>query len=617
MVRNFDSLLRLALSPFLAIVTLLTNCCPTTAQEPQTADSSSDTMQWQVANSQKLKNPNGWLALTGHFWLREGVCSVGNSESAIVRLPEAAVGVQAEITVRGAAMEFRPISKHRFTMKDRELHGPQMLRIDALAKEADSEDVIQIENRFFLQLVRRSGRLAIRVRDPQSPALIHFPGKTWFPVDPNFRIAAQFHRWTQATETDSTNIRGESIQLDIIGEVKFRWEGIEYTFLAQQEGDELLIVFQDQSNGNDTYGPGRFLNVPMPSVMPGESAAIILDFNRTYNPPCAFSIHTLCPLAPAKNRLPFPIRAGETYLPREKRLAKIERAMGSVPSEDRRVPLSIQEWSREKLDGYDRVKLTFAAEQNDRVPAWLLIPHGARKSPAMLCLHQTIPIGKDEPVGLGEQESKRQALHLVKRGYVCLAPDYPSFGDYPFDFEAAFTKGDYASGSMKAIWNNMRAVDLLCSLPEVDAERIGAIGHSLGGHNALFTAAFDPRVKVVVSSCGFCSFHRYYGGNLKGWTSSRYMPKIASEYKNDPKKMPFDFDDVLLSIFPRAVFVMAPRNDSNFDVTGVQQIVNAVEPSYKNADYSDRFSAVYPDAGHEWPELERMAAYEFIDKQLK
>jgi uncharacterized protein (DUF1684 family)/dienelactone hydrolase len=615
MIRN--EVYSLCTANFLAIITLLTISCPAIGQESLASDPSMETMQWQIANSQKLKSPNGWLALTGHFWLREGACSVGISETSIIRLPEAAAGVEAEITVKSSTVEFRPVSKHRFVLKDQEVRGYQLLRIDSLAKEADSEDVIQIENRFLLQLVRRSGRLAIRVRDPQSSALVHFPGKTWLPVDPSFRIAAQFHRWPQATETSSTNIRGEAIQLDMVGEVKFQWKGAEHTLMAQQEGDELFIVFKDQSNGNDTYGPGRFVNVPMPSVEPGENVAIVLDFNRSYNPPCAFSTHTLCPLAPANNRLPFLVRAGESYLPREKRLAKIERVMGSVPSDERRVLLSIQELTREKLEGYDRVKISFAAEQNDRVPAWLLIPHGASKSPAMLCLHQTIHIGKDEPIGLGQQESKRQALHLVKRGYVCLAPDYPSFGEYPFDFDAAFAKGDYASGSMKAIWNNMRAIDLLCSLPEVDSERIGAIGHSLGGHNALFTAAFDPRVKVVVSSCGFCSFHRYYGGNLKGWTSSRYMPRIASEYENDPKKMPFDFDDVLLSIFPRAVFVMAPQKDSNFDVTGVQQIVNTVEPMYKNAKYSDRFSAVYPDAGHEWPELERTAAYEFIDKQLK
>ena len=75
----------------------------------------------------------------------------------------------------------------------------------------------------------------------------------------------------------------------------------------------------------------------------------------------------------------------------------------------------------------------------------------------MLCLHQTIAIGKGEPVGLGGKESLHYALHLVKRGYVCLAPDYPSFGDYPYDFKAAFRRGDYQSGTMKAIWNNMRA----------------------------------------------------------------------------------------------------------------------------------------------------------------
>ena len=603
--------------PFVSTLLLaLAFTCNAEAQEVR-SDAPSETVQWQAANSQKLKNPNGWLALTGHYWLREGICGVGSSDSSVIQLPEAARGIEAEFVVRGSSVEFRPISKHRFESNDTELRGPQILRIDPLSKEADSEDVIQIENRFLLQLVRRSGRLAIRVRDPQSPALVHFPGKTWFPVDPKFQIHARFQRWNKTTESESTNIRGEAIQLDIIGELQFQWQGTDYSFLAQQEGDELFIVFKDQSNGSDTYGPGRFLNVPMPNVKPGESSEIVLDFNRAYNPPCAFSAHTLCPLAPAKNRLPFRISAGETYLPREKRLSKMEQAMGSMPHDDRRVPLAMKELSREKLDGYDRIKVSFAVEKDDRVPAWLLIPHGARKSPAMLCLHQTINIGKDEPVGLGQQESKRQALHLVKRGYVCLAPDYPSFGDYPFDFESAFARGDYASGTMKAIWNNMRAIDLLSSLPEVDDERIGAIGHSLGGHNALFTAAFDPRIKVVVSSCGFCSFHRYYGGNLKGWTSSRYMPRIALEYNNDPKKMPFDFDDVLLAIFPRAIFVMAPQNDSNFDVTGVQQIVNAVSPAYRTAQYADRIVATYPDAGHEWPELERNASYDFIDKQMK
>jgi dienelactone hydrolase len=303
---------------------------------------------------------------------------------------------------------------------------------------------------------------------------------------------------------------------------------------------------------------------------------------------------------------------------RKARLDKMQQVMGPLPGADRQVPLDVRVLSEETLDGYVRKKITFAAEKGDRVPAWLLFPTGKEgKRPAMLCLHQTIKIGKDEPVGLGEQESKRQALHLVKRGYVCLAPDYPSFGEYKFDFQAAFRAGLYQSGTMKAVWNNMRAVDLLQSLPEVDPDRIGVIGHSLGGHNSLFTAAFDDRLKVAVSSCGFNSFAKYYGGNLKGWTSDRYMPRIAAVYGNDPKRVPFDFDDVLAPIAPRAVFAMSPLKDGNFEVSGVRDVMAKVEPIYKKLGVPEKLKAVYPDAGHEWPAEQRREAYEFIDRWLK
>lgn len=299
-------------------------------------------------------------------------------------------------------------------------------------------------------------------------------------------------------------------------------------------------------------------------------------------------------------------------------LKKMEQAMGPMPAADRKVPLDVQVVEETKQDGHVRRKITYAAEKGDRVPAWLLIPTGFDgKRPAMLCLHQTIPIGKDEPVGLGKQESKQQALHLVKRGYVCLAPDYPSFGEYKYDFQAAFQAGHYQSGTMKAIWNNMRGVDLLRSLPEVDPERIGAIGHSLGGHNAMYTAAFDDRIRVTVSSCGFNSFHKYYGGNLKGWTSDRYMPRIASEYGNDPKRVPFDFDDVVLAISPRAFFAMSPLRDSNFEVSGVKDVMAKVRPVYEELGVADKLKAIHPDAGHDWPEEARREAYDFIDKWLK
>lgn len=576
-----------------------------------------EVLQWQSENSQRLKRPDGWLALTGHFWLQEGENRVSTGEGATIRLPDSAPSsIHAIFRVIGDKVQFIARSDHRFECKG-SATKEEWLEVDSAAKEADCPDQIVIESRYRLQLVRRSGRLAVRVRDPDNDTLKRFGGKTWYPVDNKWRVKASYRSAKVKQSLEGTNIKGLPIALDILGEATFVQEGEQYTLLAQEEGDQLFFVFHDRTCGQDSYGPCRFLNVEKPRIDLAEPVDIVLDFNQAYNPPCAVSPHTLCPLPPKQNRLPIEIRAGESYLPRARRLHRMEMAMGPKPDDSRRVPLDVREVSREQLDGYSRIKLSFASESTDRVPAWLLIPDGAKKNPAMLCLHQTISIGKDEPVGLGAQESKRQALHLVKRGYVCLAPDYPSFGEYTYDFKDSFGKGSYQSGTMKAIWNNMRAVDLLCSLAEVDPERIGAIGHSLGGHNTLFTAAFDERLKVAVSSCGFCSFHRYYGGNLKGWTSDRYMPKIASVYGNDPRRMPFDFDDVLLAIYPRGIFAMSPQHDANFDVVGVREVVEKIAPFYKNAGLSGNLEVAYPDAGHEWPEAEREQAYAFIDRVLK
>src|SRR5262249_42178016 len=153
-------------------------------------------------------------------------------------------------------------------------------------------------------------------------------------------------------------------------------------------------------------------------------------------------------------------------------------------------PLDVKVTDSVTTARYVRKRLTFAAEKDDRVPAYLLLPLGRKgRLPAVLCLHQTTPLGKGSPAGLGGNPNPPYALHLAERGSVPLAPDSPSFGDYKYDFG----KSRFKSGSMKAVWNNMRAIDLLQSLPEVDPERIGCIGHSLGGHNTMFTAAFDTR----------------------------------------------------------------------------------------------------------------------------
>lgn len=290
--------------------------------------------------------------------------------------------------------------------------------------------------------------------------------------------------------------------------------------------------------------------------------------------------------------------------------------MGPLPTPEGRCPLAVEVLSEEDAGSHTRTRIRYCPEPEDHVPAYLLRPKGLEgRAPAMLCLHQTTAIGKGEPAGLGGKESLHYALELVERGYVCLVPDYPSFGDYPFDFTA--WRDRYASGSMKAIWNNVRAVDLLVSLTEVDPDRIGCIGHSLGGHNAIFTAVFEERLRAVVTSCGFTSFRRYYGGDLRGWTSDRYMPRIRDVYGNDPRRVPFDFADLVAAIAPRAFFTSSPVHDDNFDVVGVREAMEEAARAYEALGAGDALAALYPDSAHDFPRESREAAYAWLDARLR
>jgi len=298
---------------------------------------------------------------------------------------------------------------------------------------------------------------------------------------------------------------------------------------------------------------------------------------------------------------------------REHILANMQVVMGEMPPDSRRVPLDVQ--VLEETDGLHcrRLKITYAAEAGDRVPAYLFLPKREGKLPAMLCLHQTTSIGKGEPAGIGGLDNLHYALELAQRGYVALAPDYPNFGDYKCD---PYAMG-YVSATMKGIWNHRRALDLLQSLPQVAPERLGCIGHSLGGHNTLFLAACDERVKVAVTSCGFNSFRKYMGGDLTGWSHKGYMPRIKEQYGCDPARVPFDFTEILGAIAPRAVFVNAPTGDSNFEVSGVEDCLQAAAPVYALHGAGARLQAAHPDCGHDFPPAVREEAYQFIDGVLK
>lgn len=273
-------------------------------------------------------------------------------------------------------------------------------------------------------------------------------------------------------------------------------------------------------------------------------------------------------------------------------LARLEEIMGPLPKlAHGKANFTVDSETRD--GGLLRRHITIDGE----VPAWLLLPPNParRKLPSVLCLHQTTKIGKDEPAGLGGKPNLHYARELALRGYMTLAPDYPNFGEYRYD---PYAHG-YVSATMKGIVNHMRAVSVLKVL---GSARVAACGHSLGGHNSLFVAAFDPRIEAVITSCGFTSFAKYYGGNLTGWSHKGYMPAIAARR---PEAMPFDFKDVLAAIGPRPVFVNAPLRDANFDASGVD---DAVRDSLHR-----KIRVEHPDCEHDFPPEIRQLAYGWLD----
>lgn len=317
------------------------------------------------------------------------------------------------------------------------------------------------------------------------------------------------------------------------------------------------------------------------------------------------------------------ISPGEWKLRRAEIVSGMQSVMGPFPGEDRRVELDVRVEEQIDMGSYVRRLITLQSEPDCRTPAYLCIPKralsGQEKVPAVLCLHPTDnQFGHKVVVGLGGRKGRQYAAELAERGFVTLSPAYPHLANY----WPNLGKLGYGSGTMKAIWDNTRALDLLSSLSEVDDERgFGVIGHSLGGHNAIFTAVFDERISVLVTSCGFDSFQDYYDGAEqnwyfgKGWCQTRYMPRM-SDYRGALDRIPFDFPDLLASLSPRKVFINAPLHDSNFHWKSVDRCAKLARQVYEMHGAIENVTVRHPDCGHDFPQEMREAAYDVLGTVL-
>ena len=295
-------------------------------------------------------------------------------------------------------------------------------------------------------------------------------------------------------------------------------------------------------------------------------------------------------------------------------LAHLQEVMGPLPGGERRVPLDVRSVETFDEPTYVRHKITYASEPGDRVPAWLLVPKGGRgKAPAVLCLHQTTAIGKDEPAGLGGLPNLHYAKELAERGYVTLVPRLSGLRRIQGRPVRAGLRQRLDEGDLE---QPPRRRPLM--RPPRRRRRSDRGDRALAGRTQLdLRGALRPPAPGGRLVVRLQQLSAYYGGNIAGWSHKGYMPRLAKVYGLDLAKVPFDFPELVGALAPRAFFTNSPLRDANFAVEGVRTCIDSARPVYELLGASDRLRAVYPDAEHDFPARAHSEAYEFLDRVLK
>lgn len=279
--------------------------------------------------------------------------------------------------------------------------------------------------------------------------------------------------------------------------------------------------------------------------------------------------------------------------------------------------------SEEKEKKHVRRKIIYQTGDGDQVTANLLVPLNASfPCPAVLALHPTERLGKDDISHPRGRKSRRYGMELADRGYVVLAPDSITAGDRvkegaePFQTKSFYEDHPEWTAAGKMISDHKQGIELLCSLKEVDKERLGAIGHSLGGYNSFFLSSMDSRIKAVVCSCGLSVFTGDPEKNRWGkreWFS--HFPELTP--LTDSGIIPFEFHEILALHAPRPLFVWMTMNDAIFPHwKQIAEGLSHLDELYKRLGVTDKFEGFIGNKGHDFPDNIRELSYQFLDKWL-
>ena len=261
--------------------------------------------QWQQKRLADLKSETGWLTLVGLFWLKEGENKFGSDAANDIALPNQQLSAHAgSFNLQNSVVKL-DTSQSGFTVDDKPVQSL------ALKTDDDAKPTIVRLGSLSFQIIKRGDRLGVRVKDSQNPDRLNFKNTEFFPPDVNWRIDAQFEPYKPPKQMPIVNVLNMESAESSPGAIKFTVDGKEYRLDAITEKDEprFFMIIADKTSGKETYPAGRYLYVDPPNA----SGHVVIDFNKAYSPPCAFTKFATCPLPPKQNRLPFAIPAGEKY----------------------------------------------------------------------------------------------------------------------------------------------------------------------------------------------------------------------------------------------------------------------------------------------------------------
>lgn len=277
------------------------------AQTPTSAaatDFSQQNVNWQNKRLAGLTAPNGWLSLIGLEWLKEGANRVGSAadNDIVLKAGPAHLGV---VTLAKDGSMHIVFDKHSAATVDGK-SVPEAALVDDMHAGDSAPSVVAFGSASFL-VIERDGRKALRVKDSNADTRTHFLGLDYYTPDSSWRIEADWVPFDPPHELEIGSVLGTVNKEKVPGKAVFHRDGHTYELMPiQEEPDSLFFVIADRTSGKDTYGAARFMYADLP-----KDGKVVLDFNRAYNPPCAFTPYATCPLAPPENRLDLAVTAGE------------------------------------------------------------------------------------------------------------------------------------------------------------------------------------------------------------------------------------------------------------------------------------------------------------------